>query len=95
MNTKLKITLGIAYLISLGILLFFVFSFLDLTRLTDYSYIKENTENLIEFKNDNTKVFIISFYIFVIIWILMLGFGSPLSLFLVLFLVNISELSFV
>jgi len=80
MNTKLKITLGIAYLISLGILLFFVFSFLDLTRLTDYSYIKENTENLIEFKNDNTKVFIISFYIFVIIWILMLGFGSPLSL---------------
>ena len=80
MNTKLKITLGIAYLISLGILLFFVFSFLDLTRLTDYSYIKENTENLIEFKNDNTKVFIISFYIFIIIWILMLGFGSPLSL---------------
>lgn len=80
MNTTLKITLGIAYLISLGILLFFVFSFLDLTRLTDYSYIKENTENLIEFKNDNTKVFIISFYIFVIIWILMLGFGSPLSL---------------
>ena len=53
---------------------------MDLTRLTDYSYIKENTENLIEFKNDNTKVFIISFYIFVIIWILMLGFGSPLSL---------------
>tara|TARA_Y100001970_G_scaffold262175_1_gene346118 strand:- start:2226 stop:2948 length:723 start_codon:yes stop_codon:yes gene_type:complete len=80
MSTNLKITIGITYLISLSILLYFVFSFLDLTRLSDYSYIKENTKSLIEFKDNNTTSFVITFYLFVIVWILLLGFGSPISI---------------
>tara|TARA_B100000886_G_scaffold336028_1_gene294075 strand:- start:793 stop:1503 length:711 start_codon:yes stop_codon:yes gene_type:complete len=80
MSTNFKIILGIFYIICLSIVLYFVFSFIDLTKLTEYSYIKDNTRSLIEFKNDNLIFFSLCFFIFVVIWILLLGFGSPISL---------------
>lgn len=80
MSSNFKIILGIFYIICLSVVLYFVFSFVDLSRLTEYSYIRDNTRNLIAFKNDNLIFFTLSFFVFVVIWILLLGFGSPISL---------------
>ena len=80
MNINFKLILGIIYLLCLGILLFVVFSYLDLKDLKDYTYIKNNSEILLNYKNQNIALFIIFFFLFCIFWIFLLGFGSPLCL---------------
>ena len=80
MNKNLKIILGVIYLICLSLILFAFFKFVDVTQITDYSYIRDNTKVLIGLKNQNIAFFAIIFLIFCIIWILLLGFGSPIAL---------------
>ena len=80
MNINFKLILGIIYLLCLGILLFVVFSYLDLKDLKDFTYIKNNSEILLDFKNQNITLFIIFFFLFCILWIFLLGFGSPLCI---------------
>ena len=80
MNKKLKISIGIVYLICLLALLYTIFSFLDLRDLTDYSFIRNNSQILIELKNKQLLFFITLFFIFLIIWTLLLGFASPVAI---------------
>ena len=80
MNKNLKQKLGIIYILCVGILLFVLFSYLDLKDLTDYSYIKNKSLILLEFKSQNFILFSFLFFIFIVIWILLLGFASPLAL---------------
>ena len=80
MNKNLKIILGVIYLICLSLILFAFFNFVDVTQITDYSYIRDNTKILIDLKNQNITFFAIIFLIFCIVWILLLGFGSPIAL---------------
>ena len=80
MNNILKVILGTIYILCLGITLFFVFSYLDIKDLSNFSYIKENTKILIELKNNNLILFFILFLFASIIWVLLLGFGSPIAL---------------
>mgnify|MGYP001242749210 FL=1 len=80
MNKKLKLILGCIYILCLGILLFVVFSYLDFRELTNYSYIKDNTRMLIDYKNENLILFIVFFIIFSSVWIFLLGFGSPIAI---------------
>ena len=80
MNKNLKIILGVIYLICLSLILFAFFNFVDVTQITDYSYIRDNTKIFIDLKNQNTSFFAIIFLIFCIVWTLLLGFGSPIAL---------------
>jgi uncharacterized membrane protein YdjX (TVP38/TMEM64 family) len=80
MNKKLKVILGVFYLACLVLLLYAFFTFLDFKRINDYSYIRDNTQILMSFKNQNLIAFIFLFFISGIVWVLLLGFGSPIAL---------------
>ena len=79
MNIKLKLMVAIVYAFCLGTMFFYIFSYLDLKDLADYTYIKNQSEILINYKQDNLILFILLFFIFTVIWILLLGLGSPLA----------------
>ena len=81
MNLKLKLLLGAIYLICFSTLMFIIFSNFDLKDLTDVNFFKNNQQLLNNFKLENTFLLLTLFSIFSIIWILLLGFGSPLALF--------------
>ena len=80
-NTKIKLYVGIFYLILLSIFLFFFFSKFSLQEITSYDFIKENSLYLIEFKNSNLFLISSIFLVLTILWVFpFLGFGSPIAL---------------
>ena len=81
MNLKLKLLLGTVYLICFSALMFIIFSNFDFKDLTNVNFFKNNQQFLNDFKLENTFLLLVLFSIFSIIWILLLGFGSPLALF--------------
>ena len=62
-NTKIKLYIGISYLILLSAFLFFFFSKFSLQEITSYDFIKENSLYLLEFKNSNLFLVSIIFLI--------------------------------
>ena len=78
---KIKIIIGIIYLILLFIFLYLFFSKFTLKEITTYRFIQTNMEYLINIKQTNTILLSLLFVIFTIIWVLILGFGSPILLF--------------
>tara|TARA_E500000178_G_scaffold340479_1_gene383229 strand:- start:2643 stop:3359 length:717 start_codon:yes stop_codon:yes gene_type:complete len=80
MNKTIKITLGSIYLIILISFLYFLFSKFDISRIDDFSYYKIIQENIDQTIGNNLVFNLILFFIFSVIWILLLGFGSPLLL---------------
>jgi uncharacterized membrane protein YdjX (TVP38/TMEM64 family) len=81
MNLKLKLLLGTIYLICFSALMFIIFSNLDFKELSDINFFKNNQQLLNNFKLENIFLTLVLFSIFSIIWIILLGFGSPLALF--------------
>ena len=81
MNLKLKLLLGTVYLICFSALMYFIFSNFDFKDLSNVNFFKNNQQLLNDFKLENIFLLLILFSIFSIIWILLLGFGSPLILF--------------
>ena len=80
-NTKIKLYIGISYLILLSTFLFFFFSKFSLQEITSYDFIKENSLYLLELKNSNLFLVSIIFLILTILWVFpFLGFGSPIAL---------------
>ena len=78
---NIKILLGLAYIVFLGLFLYFLSTRIGFEELTSYSFFKSNSEILINFKNSNLVFSSIIFIVFGIIWISVLqGFGSPLGL---------------
>tara|TARA_B110000211_G_C13970954_1_gene504948 strand:- start:191 stop:916 length:726 start_codon:yes stop_codon:yes gene_type:complete len=78
MNKKLKIFLGISYLILLFIFLYFIFIQIEINRLNDFSYYKELQVRIESFIGDKFYINLIIFFLFALIWVALLGFGSPL-----------------
>ena len=82
LNTlKLKLTLGVTYLALISIVLYFLFSFVDIKDLTSYEFIRSNKDIILKYKNDNFLFLTIVFFSFCIIWVLLLGFAMPLLIF--------------
>ena len=80
-NTKkLKIYLGISYIILISTFLYFFFSKFSLQELSSYEFIKNNLDYFSNLKNKNYFFLLAAFILFVIIWVLLLGFGSPVAL---------------
>ena len=81
MNLKLKLLLGTIYFICFSALMLVIFSNFDFKDLSDVNFFKNNQRLLNDFKSENTFLLLFLFSIFSIIWILLLGFGTPLALF--------------
>tara|TARA_B110000438_G_scaffold14866_1_gene14207 strand:+ start:1243 stop:1974 length:732 start_codon:yes stop_codon:yes gene_type:complete len=80
-SLNLKLVLGITYLTLLLIGLYFLFSSFDIKELTSYEFIRSNKDIILKYKNENFLFLATSFFIFSILWVLFLGFASPLLLF--------------
>ena len=80
MSKNIKIAVGLIYILCLGLILYGFFTFIDITQLNNYSYIRDKTQFLIAIKDQNQFWFTILFFLFCIIWILLLGFATPVSL---------------
>ena len=78
MSKNFKLFLGFAYLLSLAVFLYFIFSNIQINKLNDFSYYKEIQLNISSFLSINFLINAIYFFIFSIVWIIMLGFGSPI-----------------
>ena len=79
-DKKIKIFLGLVYLLIVIIFLWLIFKNFSLNELTSYDFIKNNRDYLITTKENNFFIASIFFLIFTIIWILLLGFASPIFL---------------
>ena len=78
MSKNFKIFLGFIYLLILAVFLYLIFSNIQINRLNDFSYYKELQLGLDNFINSKLLINIIYFFIFSIIWVVLLGFGSPI-----------------
>ena len=78
MSKNLKIFLGISYLILLFVFLYFIFTDIEITKLNDFSYYKDLQGDLSNHMSEKIITNIIYFFIFAVIWVALLGFGSPL-----------------
>ena len=80
MSKSLKLFLGISYIIILFLFLYLIFSYIEVTRLDDFSYYKELQINLERTIGNNLYLNLLIFFFFCLIWVSLLGFGSPLLL---------------
>ena len=76
-----KLILGIAYLVIISTGLYFLFSVVDLKDLLSYEFIKSNKDIILKYKSENYLFLATVFFVFSIIWVLLLGFVTPLLVF--------------
>jgi len=79
-DKKIKIYLCLIYFLILSIFLWVFFSKFSINEITSYDFIKNNRDYLISIKESNYFLVSILFILFTIIWVLLLGFGSPVVL---------------
>ena len=79
-SKKIKIFIGLFYFIFVGIFLYFIFSKFSLQEIISYEFIKNNRDLFFNLKNSNLFLLSVLFILFVIIWVLAGGFGSPIAL---------------
>ena len=79
-SKKVKIALGLFYLLVLSSFLYFFLSKFTLEELTSYEFIKNNRDYFFGLKQSNLLLLSLIFLFAVIIWVLMAGFGSPVAL---------------
>ena len=78
MSKKIKLYLGISYLLILFTFLYFVFLQIEISRLNDFSYYKELQVNIDSLIGDKLYINLLIFFFFSVAWVTLLGFGSPL-----------------
>ena len=79
-SKKVKITLGLFYLLVVSSFLYFFLSKFTLEELTSYEFIKNNRDYFFGLKQTNLFLISIIFLIATIVWVLMAGFGLPVAL---------------
>ncbi len=79
-DKKIKIFLGLIYLLIVILFLGLIFNQFTLSELASYDFIKNNRHYLISAKESNFFLTSLFFLVFTIIWVLLLGFGSPIFL---------------
>ena len=78
---KIKIIVGLFYLILLSIFLFLFFSKFSLQEIISYDFIRDNRSYFFDLKNSNLLLISIIFLILTILWVFpFLGFGAPVAL---------------
>ena len=77
---KLKFFLGSTYVLIILSFLWVFFDNYSLSEISSYEFIKNNNDYFNELKTKNFFLLSLAFFIFTIIWVLLLGFGSPILL---------------
>tara|TARA_Y100001958_G_scaffold149019_1_gene131288 strand:- start:48 stop:770 length:723 start_codon:yes stop_codon:yes gene_type:complete len=78
---KIKLFIGLFYLILVIVFLFLFFSKFSLQEITSYEFIKKNRLYFLELKNSNLFLISFIFLFLTILWVFpFLGFGSPIAL---------------
>ena len=77
---KIKLFLGFAYILIVFVFLLIFFNNFSLKDFSSYELIRQNREALDNIKNSNIFLSSIIFLIGTIVWVLLLGFGSPVFL---------------
>ena len=76
-----KLIIAVIYLVIISIVLYFLFSVIDIKDLMSYEFIRQNKDIILKYKNENFLLLTSLFFIFSIIWVLLLGFAMPLLIF--------------
>ena len=79
-SKKVKITLGLFYLIVVSSFLYFFLSKFTFEELTSYEFIKNNRDYFFDLKRANLFLLTLIFLFLTIIWIIMAGFAAPFAL---------------
>ena len=79
-SKKVKIALGLFYLLVVSSFLYFFLSKFTLEELTSYEFIKNNRDYFFALKLNNLFLISVIFLIATIIWVVMAGFGLPVAL---------------
>ena len=80
-SKKIKLFIGLSYLILLSTFLFLFFSKFSLQEISSYDFIKDNRSYFLELKNTNLFFIFTIFLVVTILWVFpFLGFGSPIAL---------------
>ena len=80
-SKKIKLFIGLFYIILVSIFLYYLFSKFSFQQLTSYDFIKNNIDYLSELKKSNLFLLSLFFLLFTILWVFpFLGFGSPVAL---------------
>ncbi|MDA7695140.1 VTT domain-containing protein [Candidatus Pelagibacter sp.] len=79
-SKKVKITLGLFYLLVVSSFLYFFLSKFTLEELTSYEFIKNNRDYFFGLKQTNLFLISLMFLIATIVWVVMAGFGLPVAL---------------
>ena len=78
MSNKLKLILGTLYLTILISFLVYLFTYVEINKLDEFSYYKQ-LQSQINYSIGNTFYLnLFLFFIFAMIWVILLGFGSPI-----------------
>ena len=78
---KLKFFLGSTYVLIILSFLWVFFDNFSLSEITSYEFIKDNNEYFNQLKNKKFFLISLTFFIFTIIWVLLIGIASPIILF--------------
>ena len=77
---KIKILLGLFYLVILSTFLYFLFSNVSYQDIKSIKILQKNIDQLNLIKDNNLIILICVFFIFTIVWVFFLGFGTPIAL---------------
>ena len=79
-SNKYKFLLGFGYILILSVFLYFIFSNFSFQEIGNYNFIKDNREFFVKLKEKNMLILATIFIFFTIMWVLLLGFGSPICI---------------
>ena len=79
-SKKLKIFIGLFYLILFSCFLIIFFSKYSFEEIKSYEFIQQNRDYFLNLKEANFIFIFLIFFIFIIIWTFFGGFGSPVAL---------------
>ena len=79
-ENKLKFFLGSTYVLIILSFLWVFFDNFSLSEISSYEFIKSNNDYFNQLKNKNFFLISLVFFIFTIIWVFFIGFGSPILL---------------
>jgi len=79
-SNKLKIIIGLFYLTIISLFMYFLFSKISFEDISSIKIIQSNVNELNIVKSNNLIAVILFFCVFTILWVLLLGFGTPVAL---------------
>ena len=80
-HKKIKLYIGLFYLVLITLFLYFFFSKFSLQEVTSYEFIKNNRDYFFELKKKNLFLLSLIFLLLIVLWVFpFLGFGSPVAL---------------